>query len=466
MGRFITSGAGFIETDPATGSRIPVETALRGFAAGPGLGGLSGMAWDNSITVATTFTKGAANPALDVGAYWNAVTGAPAASVPPTIGTIVLGTIHSGFLGMDPVVVAAHPGSMDLSAEAATAFNDPAGVVQPFRNGLGQLTGFYHVPASIPFVYVAPAGAAPGGGYPLVLYQHGITSQKESVVLLAQALTGAGFAALAIDLPMHGALAQPSLLIQPGDSASVIAAKQAGWGQAFMAVGTPLATRSNIQQAAFDLHRLEFTAATGGFSVIGAAAPATTGIQFAGVSLGSIVGAYYLAGNTAFPYSQASLGQAMKGFLSVPGGRLAYLIQASPAFSATVNAGLAADGIQAGSAAYHAFFQVTQTVLDTADPATMTTPLAAGLPSRLSGRLLIQEATSTSFDSQGNPTNGDQVITNPYTRYFGNALGGEAVLGTAAAAAVDPSFFQEGYGVADRIPFTFMFTLSGASAVA
>ena len=466
MGRFITSGAGFIETDPATGVQIPVETALRAFAAGSGLGGLSGMAWDNSITVDTTFTKGAGNPALDVGAFWNAVTGAPAASVPSTIGTIVLGTINSGFLGLDPVVVASNSRSMDLSAEAATAFNDPAGVVQPFRNGLGQLTGYYHVLTSIPFVYVAPAGAAPEGGYPLVLYQHGITSQKETVVLLAQALTGAGFAALAIDLPMHGALAPPSLLIQPGDSASVIAAKQAGWGQAFMAVGTPLATRSNIQQAAFDLHRLEFTAATGGFSVVGAAAPATTGIKFAGVSLGSIVGAYYLAGNTALPYTQASLEQAMKGFLSVPGGRLAYLIQASPAFSATVNAGLAADGILAGTVTYNEFFQVTQSVVDTADPATMTTPLAAGLPSRLSGRLLIQEATSTSFDSQGNPTNGDQVIPNPYTRYFGNALGGEAVLGTEAAAAVDPLFFQEGYGVADRIPFTFMYSLSGASDVA
>jgi len=454
MGRFITSGAGFIEAGPS-GPLMPVEASLRSFAAGQALGGLTGKTWSNAITTATTFTKGNANPALDVSAYWNLTTGLPAASVPATIGTVVLGNINSAMLSVDPVVVAANPGSMDLTAVAATAYNDAAGVLQPFRDGSGNLTGFYHVPKAIPFVYVAPVAAPPSGGYPLVIFQHGITSQKEAVMGLAGALSGAGFAAVAIDLPMHGALA-----LSPTRTT-------AQWGQDFMAVGYPLATRTNIQQAAFDLHRLELTAATGGFAGLGAA---VTHLRFVGHSLGSIVGAYYLAGNTTLasslpPYSQASLDLDMKGLLSVPGGRLAYLIQNSPAFGATVNEGLAAVGINAGTPTYNAFFQATQTVVDTADPATMTTPLGAGLPSRLSGRLLIQEATSTTFDALGNPTNGDLVITNPYTRYFGNALGGEAVLGTAAAAAVAPGFYQLGYGAGDLIPSPFMFTLSGASVV-
>ncbi|NTV73324.1 MAG: hypothetical protein HGA66_03850 [Holophaga sp.] len=468
LGRFITSGAGFVAPNPASPTTvIPVESALRAFAAGAPLGGLSGKTWDNAVAVTATFTKGDANPLLDVGAFWQGATGAPASTVPATLGTVVLGTINTAFLNIDPVLARANAASMDLTAVTG-AFNPASGVVQPFRGAGGVLTGYYHVPAAIPFVYIAPDAAAPAGGYPVVLYQHGITSQKETVIGLAQVLTGGGYAALAVDLPLHGALAPPALQVAAGDSAAVKAQKQAGWGQAFMAVGAPLATRSNIQQAAFDLHRLELVLATHGFDVLGAKAPATTKAKFAGISLGSIVGAYYLAGNTTLsttapPYTQATLAGDMKGLLSVPGARTAYLIQASPAFGATIDAGLAAAGIAKGSVTYNAFFQATQTVVDTADPASMTTPLASGLPSRLSGRVLIQEATSSTFDADGNPTDGDLVITNPYTRYLGNALGGRAVLGTAAAAAVAPGFFQLGYGAADRIPSTFMYTLNGAS---
>jgi spore maturation protein SpmB len=454
MGRFITSGAGFIEpTTAAPSTPIPVETALRAFAAGGLPGGLSGVTWNNAISITTTLTGSAA-----LGTYWNQVTGAPAASVPASIGAIVLGSINAGLLGVDPVVVSQNAGTLNLAA-IPTAYNDAAGVVQPFR-ALGVLVGYYYVPNTIPFVYVVPASPAPGAGYPLVLYQHGITSQKETVLLLAQALTETGFAALAIDLPMHGALSLPSTT-------------PTQWGEDFMAVGMPLATRSNIEQAAFNLDRLEFTVASGGFST----SLATAGLpgyvpdalvkpHFVGISLGSIVGAYYLAGNTTLaasgaPYTQTTLGADMKGFLSVPGGRLAYLIQNSPAFGPTVNAGLAADGINVGTPIYNEFFQVTQTVVDTADPATMTTPLAAGLPSRLSGRLLMQEATSTTFNASGTPTNGDLVITNPYTRYFGNALGGLGLVGDDIA----PGFFQLGYGAADTVPVIFMDTLSGASPV-
>ena len=473
MGRFITSGAGVVVPDPASpATLLPVETALRSFAAGAALGGLPGKTWSNAVTVTTTFTQANANPALTVGAYWQAVTGAPAATAPATLGTVILGTLNSAFLSMDPVVVAANAASIDLTAVAATAYNPAAGVAQVFRNGTGKLTGYYHVPTAIPFVYFAPVAAAPVGGYPTVLYQHGITSQKETVLGLAQALTSAGRAALAIDLPMHGDLAPPSLKLAPGDSAAVIAQKQAGWGQAFMALGAPLATRTNVQQAAFNLHRLELTIATGGFSALGAQAPALSGARFVGISLGSIVGAYYLAGNTTLaatglPYTQATLNNDMKGYLSVPGGRLAYLIQGSPAFGPTVDSGLAAAGIAKGTPTYNQFFQATQTVVDTVDPASMTTPLGSGLPSRLSGRVAMQEATSTTFDAAGNPTNGDLVITNVYNRYFGNALGGRAVLGSPAAAAVAPNFSQLGYGgaAAPRIPATFMFTLTGGAPV-
>ncbi len=459
MGRFITTAAGYVVPDPTKpGTRIPVESALRLFAAGA----LPGKAWTNPVTVTATFTQGNANPALDVGAYWQAATGAPAASAPATLGAVVLGTFDSAYLNMDPAVVRDNPAAMDLSALPA-AFNPASGVTQVFRTGAGALAGFYHVPTAMPFLYLAPAGAAPAGGFPLVLFQHGITSRKEAALGLATALTARGFAILAIDLPLHGALAPAALQIQPGDSAAVQSQKQAGWGQAFMAVGYPLATRTNLQQGIFDLQRLEAAVAAGGFAALGTAAPSTSNLRFVGQSLGAIVGTGYLASNVSPAASQPELDAAMKGVLSVPGGRLAYLIQASPAFGPQVDAGLAAKGIAAGSPTYHAFFQVTQSVVDPMDPATLTSPLAAGLPSRLSGRVLIQEATSTAFDASGQPTNGDRVITNPYTRYLGAALGGRAVLGTAAAAGVAPGFSQVGYGGTGRIPAPFLFTLAGGN---
>jgi len=486
LGRFITSGAGYVAETAAGTPLVPVEAALRQFAAGAALGGLGAENWSNTIvptapaTSLTTFTAANPVPALTVGAYWQGVTGAPASSAPASIGSIVLGSINSAMLGLDPVVVAGNPAAMIQAAGAyakspAGVTPNASGVTQVYRDAKGNLAGFYNVPTTVPFVYVAPAGTAPKGGWPLVIYQHGITSQKETVLLVSGALTSAGYAVVAIDLPMHGALSLGEKV-------------PANWGQNFMALGSPLATRSNLLQGAFNLHRLEFTAALGGFATLGAAAPAMPTIpmgplvnlspspyHFVGISLGSIVGSIYLAGNASLypsgsgipgnaPYLQSTLANDMKGYLSVPGARLAYLIGASPAFGPTINAGLEAVGIMPGTATYYQFMQATQTVVDTADPATMTTPLAAGLPSRLSGRLLMQESTTTTFDASGNPTNGDLVITNPYNRYFANALGGEAVLGSAAAAAIAPNFYQLGYGAKDTIVAQFMYTLSAAGA--
>lgn len=426
MGRFITTGAGFTPTDATnSATMIPVESALRSFAAGATLGGLPGKTWTNTFSGVATLPKAA---------YWGAIPGAGTA--PDSVSSVVTGSFNSAELAIDPVVAAANAATMNLS-EVAGAYNPAAGVVQGFRSG-ASLTGYYHVPITVPFVYLTPT--VPNGK--VIFFQHGITGQKEQVVAVAGSLTAAGYAVMAIDLPRHGSLA--------------VAGQATGdlWGQTFMAVGAPLATRSNIQQGAFNLHRLELSLKTGALVAAGITAAPPTEIKYVSLSLGSIVGAYYLAGNTTLnsgvvpPYNQTTLNSDMKGFLSVPGGRTAYLIQNSPSFSPSVNAGLAAKGVVTGSPTYHNFFQVTQSVVDPVDPATMTTPLASGLPSRLSGRLAIQEAV------------GDTVIPNDNTRYFGNALGGREVLG-AGGAAVGPAFKQLGYiGATVRIPSLFMYTLS------
>jgi hypothetical protein len=460
FGRFNTTAAGFVAADPAAPitSLIPVESALRAFAFGGGLPG-GNKVWDNSVTLTSI-------PPLT---YWTSVlrAGAP----PPTVGAVVLGSFTGADISLNPVAVHNAPGSISgpfASYSAATA------VVQPFRApATGRLAGFYHTERPIPFVYLTPAGSAPPGGWPLVIFQHGINGQKEQVAAVVGALTAANFAVIAIDLPLHGQLALS------GHTSAL-------WGQDFIALGAPLAARSNIQQAAFNLDRLELIAASPGFgTALAALLPGPVGApalhpKYLSLSLGSIVGAYYLAGNTtlaappALPYSQATLDADMKGLLNVPGARIAYLLRDSVAFGPSIDAGLASQGIAKGTPTYQQFFLLTQAVLDPVDPATMTTPLPVlvsdplnpppPLPSRLSGRILMQEATSTSFNAAGFPTNGDLVIPNDSTRYFGNALGGRGVLGSAAALAVAPNFDQLTY-LGGHLPSSFLLTRTGSGIV-
>jgi len=462
MARFITTGAGAISlttTSPsATGaSLLPVESALRAFAAGafngiPG-GLLAGKTWSNTITVTKTYDRGGTNQSPDV--YWNAAAGTNA---PATVGTIVLGTINSADLSIDPVVARANATTMDLTGVTLgglPAYNPAAGVTQGFRAS-NMLMGFYHTNRAVPFLYIAPTAAAPSGGYPLVIYAHGIGRQKEDALAVAQSLTTINRAVVSIDQAMHGALAVT------GHTTG------AQWFQDFVALGAPLAFRANVHQSAFHLHRLELTVRFGGFAGLGSAAPVvglTANIKFVGQSLGSIVGTYYLAGNTTLaltgaPYTQSTLNTDMKGYLADPGGRWGYIGQdTASVFEPTVTAGLAAVGVVKNTPTYHQFFLVTQAIGDPTDPATMTTPLASGLPSRLSGRVAMEEAV------------GDTYIPNPYARYFANALGGRAVLGTAAAAALAPGFKQLAYTAggtpahAAGVPAQFMYTIaSGAVA--
>jgi len=461
LGRFITTTAGFVARDPANPvtSLIPVESALRAFAAGSSLGGLSGLDWSLLNSVALS-------PPTTVSSFW--ATWGAGSTAPASVAAVVTGSFTSADISMNPV--AAHNSAvMNLNLPPGS-FDIATSVVQPFRDGTGQLTGFYYTQRPIPFVYFVPAltppaVAPPAGGWPLVIFQHGINGRKEQAVAVAGALTAAGFAVVAIDLPLHGELAAPG----HGSSAP----SSALWGQDFIALGFPLAARSNVQQAAFNLDRLEFVVKTLGFvGALGSNAPNPVQTpKFLSLSLGSIVGAYYLAGNTtlrafpAAPYDQTTLNGDMKGLLNVAGGRIAYLLRDSASFGPSIDAGLAAQGIAKGTPSYLQFFLLTQSVLDPVDPATMTTPLpnlsgGSAPPSRLSGRILVQEGTSTHFDANGLPLDGDLVIPNSSTRYFGNALGGRGVLGSDVA----PGFAQVSYADG-RLPSSFMLTLLGPKMI-
>jgi hypothetical protein len=440
MGRFITTAAGAIVPDPlaSTNVRAPVETSLwawannatlplsatpavaMNFSASNG----ESRVWSNaaSLPPATIFSGSAAVNAF----YANAgISSVPHAAV----GLVALGSYESGDLNLDPAIVASTAGkpiSGDLTGTAniykpgsGGGAVPGTGILQASRNATGQLRGYFHVTRTVPFMFLAPITAAPPAGYPVVIFQHGIGGNKEQMVAMANAACSAGYAVIAIDLPLHGALAND----RPA----------AEWASNFISLPSNLNTRTNMQQAGFNLWRLERillqpSIDPSGFQAKIAAAgkpisPSPADRRYVSISLGSIVGSYFLAGN-----SSQTGGSNMKAFFSVPGGRLAYLLRDSPTFAPTINAGLAASGVIQGTPTYNQFFTLVQNVTDSTDPAYMTFPISAVAPSRLSGRVTVQEAI------------GDTVIPNSSTRYFVNSLAGRGILGSAYDTA--PNFAQ------------------------
>jgi hypothetical protein len=55
-----------------------------------------------------------------------------------------------------------------------------------------------------PFLLLEPTGTAPPGGWPVVLFGHGLTRSKEDALAIANALAQGGFAVFAIDVVFHG----------------------------------------------------------------------------------------------------------------------------------------------------------------------------------------------------------------------------------------------------------------------
>ncbi len=439
IGRFITTGHGFTAPDPAgnAASRIPVETALWGWANNADLSsGIPGAnfstgesrAWTNGVS---NFAAMGSSAISDPGA---GSIGAIFGSIPHShVGLVAWGSFEGANLPVDPYVTSQNLASAGGNLDAATTATNvltsaPMGAYNPgtstlpgsgaligFRNGTGVLRGYYHTTRTVPFVVVTPTGSGP---FPVTIFMHGISRSKEDMLAMADSACAAGYAVIAIDQSVHGypAGATGSLTATGVTSGMGNGRPQAEWASNFFMLPSPLTARANIYQSAFNLWRLErilkqptadSTSLQAAMVAAGKTLSTSGATKYISQSLGSIVGSVFLAGN-----SSQTGGSNMKGFFSVPGGRLAFILHDSPAFKSSVDAGLAAAGVPTNSPSYNAFFSLAQSVIDANDPASMTTPLPGQSASRLAGRVVAQEAM------------GDAVIPNTNGRYFTNAIGG------------------------------------------
>ncbi len=231
------------------------------------------------------------------------------------------------------------------------------------------------IPLQIPVLMTVPNAKSgqskPADGWPVVIFQHGITRDRTDIFYLADALSFAGFATVAIDQPLHGVTDTTSPfylkglertfdldLVNNTTGAAGPDGKIDASGSYFLNPKYLLTMRDNFREAAEDLRQLTATLPLVDLNGDGKPDLDTGHIRFVGHSLGAITGATFLG--IEDNVTSATLGMG--------GGGLAELADESPTIGPPIIAGLAALGIIKGTPAYEFFLVLVQTALDSGDP--------------------------------------------------------------------------------------------------
>ena len=303
-----------------------------------------------------------------------------------------------------------NPSPLDATSRLLTRFNP-----LPVATETIQIPIFITVPNTASL----GGGLKPAGGWPVIIFQHGLTRDRVDAVALADAAAdGGNYVVVSIDLPLHGI---------PGPTASDGAFYQAGRertfdldlvkndtlasgpdgqidpsGTHFVNVPAPIVTRDNLRQAAVDLLALTRSLPNLDLDGDGTADINPTRIHYIGHSLGGIVGGVFLG--------TAGASEVRTGELANPGGGIAQTIFDSPAFGPRIKQGLAAQGITEGSTIYAQFIRDAQTIVDAGDPLNYIATAASVRP------LLVLQVVGGGALANGNPSPPDQVVVNSATR--------------------------------------------------
>jgi pimeloyl-ACP methyl ester carboxylesterase len=314
----------------------------------------------------------------------------------------------AGFYGADIIV-----GSLDVPyyLTAAAGVNDPTPLDSFWKGVEGSfLTAFNPTPVAtstqtIPVMVSVPKSPEPAGGYPVVIYQHGITTNRATMLAVADAfanLSGliTGYAVVAIDLPMHGLTGNETngtegfktpiertfdldLVTQNADgdiTASIPDGITDSSGRHFINLSNLLNSRDNLRQSVADL--LAVYNAIGDLSVSFPRSPTALvpglvdcnpcsfnpgSVFFLGHSLGAISG-------TVFTALEPGVQDAVFAF---GGGGIAKILDGSATFGPSIADGLAGQGVVKGTPDYESFLGAAQTIIDSADAINYTTQLQA-----------------------------------------------------------------------------------------
>ena len=247
--------------------------------------------------------------------------------------------------------------------------NDPAILQGSWQidkaTGLPSKTADVTAPVLITVPNESSGQTPPAAGWPVVIFQHGITTNRTLLLGIAETLAKAGFVGVAIDLPLHG-LNSGALYIEGAERTFDVdfvnnETKEKtpdgiadDSGDHFINLQSLLTSRDNLRQAVADLMVLENS-----IDSLDSIIPVDeSNIRFISHSLGGMVGTIFLAFND-------DVGAAT---LAMPGGGIANVLVASPTFGPIINNGLAENGLTPGSDAYASFVGAAQWIIDPADP--------------------------------------------------------------------------------------------------
>jgi hypothetical protein len=290
------------------------------------------------------------------------------------------------------------------------------------------------------------AGATPP--WPVLIFQHGITRSREDMLAVADSFADAGFAVVAIDIPLHGvtntkdplyaSAANPLYagLGLPSNQQSIertfdlelnVPGTIDSSGSHFINLTSLLTSRDNLREGAADLITFERSIAgatvanAGGVTIFGAAPH-----HYLGHSLGAIIGTVFLG---VVPATDISTGS-----LASPGGDISQLLINSPSFAPEINAGLEAQGLLPGTTLYAQFFRDSQTVVDSGDPINFVGLAGAQHPIHL--MQVVGSSPPPASCTPAAPANGcpDQVVPNSATAALigASAYGPAGTVGTLA----------------------------------
>jgi len=314
-----------------------------------------------------------------------------------------------------------------------------------------------HVPANPAFGGLDCQTARPSG-YPVVIYIHGITSDRASVVALAHSLASVCVATVAIDLPLHGVTSGNPLAALLGADAVSAAYDPAdapterhfgdpgGSGAQFINLAVLNNTRDNMRQSVMDMLNLNASLDSISMSLSdeGLGTLDTTNVKTVGVSLGGIVGTVYATVNQMAIGAEDSAGftsnlKPQGGLVvSAGGSQLTQILNNSQTFGPVIEAGLSAAGVQKGTTNFERFLYVAQSAVDSGDPVNFAETLESlGVP------VLVQQIVGGG-DASG------LADTKIYTsdKVVPNSAAGAPLAGTTPLAALLGAG-QVGPGVAD-----------------
>lgn len=333
---------------------------------------------------------------------------------------------------------------VDAQIPLSTAFETTAGAPPSERDPMPQVQSDMAVPLLVAVPNANSGWTKPAAGWPVVVFQHGITGDRLQALAIVEAMAAAGLAVVAMDLPLHGLTGAPdqpflaleaTLNAETGESvysqspafASFfvrertlgldVVSNESGTpgpdgvtdssGTHFLNLGSLPTAADHSRQAIADLFRLARAVRFIDVDADGIGDFNRANVTFLGHSLGAILGASAVAVDDRFAASVLVAG----------GGGLWGILLGSPTFGPRVRAQLAAAGVVEGSADFAAFGVAAQTVIDAADP-------IAVVPGRASQKPRVLLVAHVGGESSGR----DQVVPETVPTY--------PAAGTAALAAV------------------------------